>query len=67
MKAKQPDGPPMTLSNMTSAEEHRQLATQEAALTKVTVNNESKAQQHAMAPYYTRLADAKEKVAWGQS
>jgi len=53
----------MTVSNMTSAEEYRQLATQEAALGKAGVTNESRAQHYAMAAYYTRLAEAKEKLA----
>jgi hypothetical protein len=53
----------MTVSNMTSPEEYRQLATQEAALAKAAVTNESRAQHYAMAAYYTRLAEAKEKLA----
>jgi hypothetical protein len=53
----------MTLSNMTNAEEYRQLAAQEAALAKLAVTNESRAQHCAMAAYCTRLAEAKEKLA----
>ena len=63
MKPKQPLGPPMTIGNMTSAEDFRQLAAQEAALARAAVTNESRAQHYAMAAYYTRLAEAKEKIA----
>jgi hypothetical protein len=62
-KAKQPPGEPMTPGNMTSVEDFRQLATQEAALARAAVTNESRAQHYAMAAYYTRLAEAKEKIA----
>jgi hypothetical protein len=62
-KAKQPSGEPMTLGNMTSAEDFRQLAAQEAVLARAAVTNESRAQHYAMAAYYTRLAEAKEKIA----
>ena len=48
---------------MTSAEEYRQLATEEAALAKTAITNESRAQHYAMSAYYTRLAEAKEKLA----
>ena len=48
---------------MTSAEDFRQLAAQEAALARAAVTNESRAQHYAMAAYYTRLAEAKEKIA----
>ena len=61
-KRQQAPGPPMTL-DMTDAEEYRELATQEAALAKLAVTNEKRAQHYAMAAYYTRLADAKEKLA----
>jgi hypothetical protein len=45
-----PKHPPADdVSNMTSAEEYRQLATQEAALGKAGVTNESRAQHYAMA------------------
>jgi hypothetical protein len=53
----------MTLRNMTSAEDFCQLAAQEAALARAAVTNESRAQHYAMAAYYTRLAEAKEKIA----
>jgi hypothetical protein len=53
----------MTLGNMTSAQDFRQLAAQEAALARAAVTNESRAQHYAMAAYYTRLAEAKEKIA----
>ena len=55
--------PPIALSNITAAEDFRQLAEQEAALAKAAVSNESRAQHFAMAAYYTRLAEAKEKFA----
>ena len=51
----------MTLGNMTSTEDFHQLAAQEAALAKAAVTNESRARM--MAAYYTRLAEAKEKIA----
>jgi len=47
---------------MTSVEDFHQLAAQEAALAQVAVTNESRAQHYAMAAYYTRLAEAKEKL-----
>ena len=53
----------MTLSNMTSAEDYRQLAAQETTLAKAAVTNESRSQHYAMAAYYTRLAEAEEKLA----
>ena len=40
-----------------------QLAAQEAALARAAVTNESRAHHYAMAAYYTRLAEAKEKIA----
>ena len=48
---------------MTSVEDFHQLAAQEAALAQVAVTNESRAQHYAMAAYYARLAQAKEKLA----
>ena len=54
----QPLGPPMT-----SPEDYRELAAQEAALAKTALTNESRAQHYAMAAYFTRLAEAKEKLA----
>ena len=65
-KPKAPPDPSMTLGNMTSAEDYRQLAAQEAALAKTAVTNENRAQHYAMAAYYTQLADAKEKLASGE-
>ena len=59
-------GEPMTFGNVTSAEDYRQLAVQEAELAKAAVTNESRAQHYAMAAYYTRLAEAKEKLAAGE-
>jgi len=52
----------MTLGNITGTQDCRQLAAEEAALAKAAVTNESRAQHYAMAAYYTRLAEAKEKV-----
>ena len=60
MNPKHPPGPPMTLGNMTSAD-YRQLADEEVALAKVAVTNENRGQHYAIAAYYTRLAEAKEK------
>jgi hypothetical protein len=54
---------PMALGTMTTADDYRQLAAQEAALAKAAVSNESRAQHYAMDAYYTRLADGKEKLA----
>ena len=45
-----------------SAEDFHQLATQ-VALARAAVTNESRAQHYAMAAHYTRLAEAKEKIA----
>ena len=63
MNPKHPHDPPMTLGNKTSVEDFHQLAAQEAALARAAVTNESRAQHYAMAAYYTRLAEAKEKIA----
>jgi hypothetical protein len=48
---------------MTSPEDFHQLAEQEAALARAAASNESRAQHYAMAAYYARLAEAKEKLA----
>ena len=53
----------MTLGNMTSPEDFHQLAEQEAALARAAATNERRAQHYAMAAYYARLAEAKEKLA----
>ena len=58
-----PGEPPMTLGNVTNVKDYYQLAAQEAVLARVAVTNESRAHHHAMAAYYTRLAEAKEKLA----
>jgi hypothetical protein len=55
--------PVMTLGNKTNVEDYYQLAAQEAALARAAVTNESRAHHYAMAAYYTRLAEAKEKLA----
>jgi hypothetical protein len=46
-----------------SAEDFHQLAAQEAALAGAAVSNESRAHHYAMAAYYARSAEAKEKIA----
>jgi len=53
----------MTLGNVTNVKDYYQLAAQEAALAKAAVTNKSRAPHYAMAAYYTRLAEAKEKIA----
>jgi hypothetical protein len=63
VKLKHPPGEPMTFGNVTNTEDYYQLAAQEAALARVAVTNESRAHHYAMAVYYTRLAEAKEKLA----
>jgi hypothetical protein len=42
---------------------YRQLAAEEVALAEMAVTNESRAHHYAMAAYYLRLAEAKEKLA----
>ena len=59
---KHPPGEPMTLGNVTYTEDYYQLAAQEAALARAAVTNKSRAHHYAMAAYYTRLAEAKEKL-----
>ena len=61
--ANHPPGEPVTLGNVTNVEDYYQLAAQEAALAKAAVTNKSRAPHYAMAAYYTRLAEAKEKIA----
>src|SRR5262245_56673543 len=61
---KQPPGLPRALGNITSTEDFHQLAAQEEALARAAVTNESRAQHYAMAAYYTRLAQAKEKASF---
>ena len=53
----------MTLGNVTNTEDYYQLAAQEAALARAAVTNESRVHHYAMAACYTRLAEAKEKLA----
>ena len=53
----------MSGSNNTAVHDYRQLAEEEAALARAAVTNESRAQHYAMAAYYTRLAEAKDKLA----
>jgi hypothetical protein len=45
-----------------NSKDYRHLAEEEAALAKATVSNASRAQYYAMADYYNRLADAKERL-----
>ena len=61
--ANHPPGEPVTLGNVTNVEDYYQLAAQEAALARAAITNESRAHHYAMAAYYTRLAEAKEKIA----
>jgi hypothetical protein len=51
------------LPPMTSPQDYRRLAAEESALAEVALTNESRAQHYAMASYYTRLTDAKERSA----
>jgi hypothetical protein len=48
--------------NTMNSEHYRHLAEEEAALAKTAVSNTSRAQHYAMATYYNRLADAKERL-----
>jgi hypothetical protein len=53
----------MTRGPALKADEYRQLAAEEAELAKeATTSNEARAQHYAMADYYTRLAQAQEKL-----
>jgi hypothetical protein len=52
----------MTCGPALKADEYRQLAAEEAELAKEATSNEARAQHYAMADYYTRLAQAQEKV-----
>ena len=60
---KHPPGEPMALGNVTNTEDYYQLSAEEAALARAAVTNESRAHHYAMAAYYKRLAEAKEKLA----
>jgi hypothetical protein len=51
------------LGRMPDPENYRELAAQEAALAKAAITNDLRARHYAMAAYYTRLAEAKEKWA----
>ena len=51
----------MTLGNTMNSDDYRHLAEEEAALAKTAVSNASRAQHYALAAYYNRLADAKER------
>ena len=44
------------------AEEYRQLAAEEAELAKEATSNEARAQHYAMVDYYTRLAQAQDRL-----
>jgi hypothetical protein len=46
-----------------NTEDYCHLAAEEAALARAAVSNASRAQHYAMAAYYTRLAEAKERLA----
>jgi hypothetical protein len=45
-----------------NSEDYRHLAEEEAALAKAAISNASRCQHYAMAAYYHRLADAKERL-----
>jgi hypothetical protein len=60
---KHPPREPIIVGNVTTVEDYYQLAAQEAALARAAVPNERRAHHYAMAAYYTRLAEAKEKIA----
>jgi hypothetical protein len=63
MTPKHPSGPTMALGTAMNSEYYRHLAAEEAALARAAVSNASRAQHYAMAAYYTRLAEAKERLA----
>jgi hypothetical protein len=52
----------MTRGPALGAEDYRQLAVQEAELAKSADTNESRARHYALADYYTRLAEAQERL-----
>jgi hypothetical protein len=52
----------MTRGPALKAQEYRRLAAEEAGLAKSTVSNEARARHYAMADYYTRLAEAQERL-----
>ena len=52
----------MTRGPARKAQEYRRLAAEEAGLAKSTVSNEARARHYAMADYYTRLAEAQERL-----
>jgi hypothetical protein len=62
-QVKHPPGPLMTPGNTMNSEDYRHLAAEEAALARAAVSNASRAQHYAMAAYYRRLAEAKERLA----
>ena len=45
-----------------NSEDYRHLAEEEAALAKAAVSNASRGQHYAMAAYYNRLAEAKDRL-----
>ena len=52
----------MTRGPALKADEYRQLAAEEAELAKEATSNEARAQHYAMADYYTRLAEAHQRL-----
>ena len=52
----------MTRGPALKAQEYRRLAAEEAELAKSAVSNETRARHYAMADYYTRLAEAQERL-----
>jgi hypothetical protein len=57
----------MTRRPALKAQEYRRLAAEEAELAKTAVSNETRARHYAMADYYTRLAEAQERLPRTQS
>jgi hypothetical protein len=57
----------MTRRPALKAQEYRRLAAEEAELAKSAVSNETRARHCAMADYYTRLAEAQERLPRTQS
>jgi hypothetical protein len=55
-------GQAMTRGPALKAEEYRELAAQEAELAMLATTNENRTQHDAMAAYYTRLAEAQERL-----
>ena len=57
----------MTRGPALKADEYRQLAGEEAELAREATSNEARAQHYALADYYTRLAQAQQKLPDGRT